>query len=313
MKSNTKFLNGEDYNMSLKSLIKSYLDKYGRMDLKAVNGGEPSTNNQLLYSGELAILMYEYNKYFKHDEDMDLFTQDDFDNLMNGIKSSVVPGFPGLLSRHPDPYRIRLPLNGRPVSFDEILGASFVAGFSDPHFAELIVRHGEKYNWQYCDVPFYEKGGKLSKLFYNPIKTSVELYKYLKSAMSYEKDGLRKASQSFTWFYPLFFTHGASERHIYLAAAGAESSVWNQLSFLAAVFVASHKSDNVSSKALWIFRFKFLEAIGRETWITKKAKNFFMNMEVRRYGPEFERAIFKLYYTDSNHPFHWMVKYARLK
>jgi hypothetical protein len=299
--------------MSLKKLIKTYSDKYGRMDLKPVNGGEPSTNNQLLYTGELAILMFAYNKHFRFANDKNIFIQSDFDGLMEGILVSKVPGYPGLFSRHPDPYRLNLPLKGRPTSFDEILGAAFVSGLSAPQVAEAIVNHGEKYDWQYCDVPSFEKGGSISQLFLSPVRTAKELYSYLKEAFSYEKDGLRKASQKYTWFYPLFFSHSSSSRLVYRSAAGINSGFWDKLSFLPSVLVASMKSDNVSTKVLWYFRLKFLETIGRETFGSKLAKRFYKWSETRRYGQDFEKELFKLYYTDTNHPFHEMINYARLR
>jgi hypothetical protein len=299
--------------MALKKLIKTYLDRYGRMDLKPVNGGEPSTNNQLLYTGELAILMFAYNKHFKFADDKDVFTQFDFEGLMSGILDSKVPNYHGLFARHPDPYRLGLPLRGRPTSFDEILGVAFVAGLSAPQVAEAIVRHGEKFDWQYCDVPGFEQGGSTSKFILHPIKTATELYKYLKEAFTYEKDGLRKASQKYTWFYPLFFSHSGSSRLVYHAASGSDLGLGDQLSLLLSVAVASIKSDNISTKVLWYFRLKFLEVTGRETRITELAKRLFKSKESKRYGADFEKELFKLYYKDANHPFHQMIDYARLR
>jgi hypothetical protein len=299
--------------MALKKLIKTYLDKYGRMDLKPVNGGEPSTNNQLLYTGELAILMFAYNKHFKFADEKDVFTQSDFDGLMEGILVSKVPNYPGLFARHPDPYRLGLPLKGRPTSFDEILGAAFVAGLSAPQVAEAIVRHGERFDWQYCDVPSFEQGGEISRLFLNPVRTFAELKDYIKAANTYEKDGFRKAAQNFDWFYPLFFSHSSSSRLIYKAAAGIDYGFWLGLSVLPSIIVASIKSDNISTKVLWYFRLKFLETIGRESFGTRLAKRIYKWSETKRYGKDFEKELFKLYYKDVNHPFHQMIDYARLK
>lgn len=299
--------------LSLKALVKTYLDKYGRMDLKPVNGGEPSTNNQLLYTGELAILMFEYNKHFKFADDKNVFSQADFDGLLHGIMASKVPNYHGLFARHPDPYRLGLPLRGRPTSFDEILGAAFVAGLAAPQVAEAIVRHGERFDWQYCDVPSFEQGGSKSQFILHPVKTATELVKYIKEARSYEKDGFRKASQKYTWFYPLSFSHNASNRIIYKAAAGGSLGSGDQVGAVLAAAVAALKSDNISTKVLWYFRFKFLEMTGRETTLTKLAKRFYKHKETKRYGKDFEKELFKLYYKDANHPFHKMIEYARLR
>jgi hypothetical protein len=100
---------------------------------------------------------------------------------------------------------------------------------------------------------------------------------------------------------------------VYHAAAGGSLRSGDQVGAVLAAVVAALKSDNISTKVLWYFRFKFLEMTGRETTLTKLAKRFYKYKETKRYGKDFEKELFKLYYKDTNHPFHKMIEYARLR
>lgn len=276
--------------------IKEYLDKFGRMDLTPVNGGEPSTNNNLLYSGELAILMKLVN------DKKPQFSASGFIALKEAVLKSRVA--PGLYSRHPEPYRLNLPKQGRPTSFDEITGASFVFGLTNTKLAEEIVQHGELNYWQYCDVPKFEKGKPLSSMFSKGLFK--DLVSYYKEAKSYEKDGFRKASQNYPRFYPLFFQHSHSSRIIYRTAVGYSPTFANSFFSALALLVASLKKDNVSTRVLWFFRLKHLEIHNQKPLLVKLAEKLYNRSNKKMFGNI--KELFRLYYKDANHPFHKLIE-----
>jgi hypothetical protein len=164
--------------------MNEYFDNLGRMDLKPVNGGEASTNNQLLYTGELAILMKLVGGY----------APADFFALAEAVGECSLDNFPGLYTRHPEPYRFKTE-NGKPnfvpVSFDEILGACFTnwcAGEIKDN--ENILTHAELTNNRFCDIPNYELMdsylGMFSKGFWKDLKA------YYDEAKTYETSSERK-------------------------------------------------------------------------------------------------------------------------
>jgi len=287
--------------MDLETTIEYYKDNLGRMDLKPVNGKEASTNNQLLYTGELAILQKLIGN----------FQSSDFDSLRKAISSSQVSNYPGLYSRHPSPYRFKQK-DGKPdfvpVSFDEITGAVFTnwcAG--DLKANEHIVEHSELTNNRFCDVPGYELMDSYSSVFKAGFWK--DLKAYFTEARSYEKleTGLRKAVRNHPRFYPIFFKHSVTNVVVYLSGVGRKCSFLQSVAFFLAALVASFKKDNVSTKVLWWFRFRFLELTGTETVLTKLAKQFYNYSNENRLGEQWERVLFYEYFTDINHPFHRML------
>jgi hypothetical protein len=287
--------------MDLETTIEYYKDNLGRMDLKPVNGGEASTNNQLLYTGELAILQRLIGN----------FQSSDFDSLRKAISSCQVDNYPGLYSRHPVPYRFKQKdgkPNFVPVSFDEITGACFTnwcAG--DLKSNEHIVEHAQMTNNRFCDVPGYELIDSSASVFKAGFWK--DLKAYFTEARSYEKleTGLRKAVRNHPRFYPIFFKHSVTNFVIYLSGIGRKCSFIQSVAFFLAAFLASVKKDNTSTKVLWWFRFRFLELTETETFLTKLAKQFYNYTNNNRLGESWEVELFKAYYPE-NHPFHRILK-----
>jgi hypothetical protein len=278
--------------------IENYKDNLGRMDLKPVNGGEASTNNQLLYTGELAILMKLAGGY----------SQADFFRLLEAVYECSLEDFPGLYTRHPEPYRQRKTADGKPdfvpVSFDEILGACFTnwcAG--DIQDNENILTHAELTNNRFCDIPNYELMnsylGMFSKGFWKDLKA------YYDEAKTYEtlEAGARKAVRNHPRFYPMFFNHSSACSVLYAAGAGRNSSFLSCLVLFVSAILASVKKDNLSTKVLWWFRFRFLELTGKENVLTKLAKQFYNYTNKNRLGDDWEKQLFAAYYPEG-HPFH---------
>jgi hypothetical protein len=276
-------------------MFEKFKDIFGRIDLAPVNGGVYSTNNQLLYTGECAILMKLIN-------DKNLrFSSANFIVLKDAILTSKIA--PGLYSRHPEPYRRSLPKAGRPVSFDEITGASFVFGLTDTKLAKDIIDHGKANYWQYCDVPGFEKGKPLRSMFSKGFFK--DLSNYIKDALNYDSDGFRKASQSYTRFYPLFFRHSSSSRVVYRASVGDSCTISESIGASLALLVASLKSDNISTRVLWWFRLKHLEIHKKTPILLKLVKPIYFFSNKKKFGT-FKR-LFELYYKNPDHPFHSMI------
>lgn len=287
--------------MDLETSIEYYKDNLGRMDLKPVNRGESSTNNQLLYTGELAILM----------KLIGTFSQQDFQDLRNSVKTCQLVNYPGLYTRHPEPYRFRTKdgsPNFVPVSFDEITGACFTNWCAGDIISnEHIIEHADLTNNRFCDIPNYElMDGTL-----NVFKLSFwkDLIAYFKEANTYEsfETGLRKSVRNHPELYPIFFKHNTSTRRVYNSGCNRISSFGSNVVFLLAAFLASFKSNNISTKVLYWFRFRFLELTGTETFLTKLAKQYYNYTNENRLGEDWEMKLFSQYYTDVDHPFHEML------
>ena len=291
--------------MDIETSIEYYKDNLGRMDLKPVNKGEASTNNQILYTGELAILMRLAGG----------FQESDFKALHNSIQSCKITNVPGLYTRHPAPYRFKT-LNGMPnfvpVSFDEILGACFVNWCADEIKAnERIVQHAELTNNRFCDIPGYELMDSYETIFKQGLFK--DLRTYYEKAKTYPtlETGLRKEVRNTPRLYPLFFNHGNSTRFFYNAGSGRDNSFYAGITIFLAVLVASLKKDNLSTKVLWWFRFRFLELTKKETVLTKLAKQFYNYTNNNRLGEFWENDLFSEYYEDNNHPFHELLNHVQ--
>lgn len=287
--------------MDIETSIEYYKDNLGRMDLKPVNKGEASTNNQILYTGELAILMRLAGG----------FREADFKALHAAIQPCKIGNVPGLYTRHPEPYRFKT-LNGMPdfvpVSFDEILGACFVNYCAGEIKAnERIVQHAELTDNRFCDIPGYE----LMDSYENVFKAGLfkDLKAYYDKATTYAKfeTGLRKEVRNTPRLYPLFFNHNSATRFFYNIGAGRDNDILSGIAVFLAAFIASVKKDNLSTKVLWWFRFRFLEIAGKETFLTKIAKQYYNYTNKNRLGEFWENELFSSYYEDQNHPFHELV------
>jgi hypothetical protein len=138
-----------------------------------------------------------------------------------------------------------------------------------------------------------------------------DLKAYYKEAKSYEgktkfsalEAGLRKSVRNHPRFYPLFFKHNSTCYVLYLAGANRHGNFLEYVSLLLSVLVASFKSDNLSTKVLWWFRFRFLELTGKQTFLTKLAKQYYNYTNKNRLGEDWEKELFKQYYPEG-HPFH---------
>jgi hypothetical protein len=287
--------------MDIKTTIEFYKDNLGRMDLKPVNGKEASTNNQLLYTGELAILMKLSGE----------FNTLDFKRLHDSIQSCKIASVPGLYTRHAEPYRFKT-ANGMPsfvpVSFDEILGACFVNYcFGAINDNKKILQHAELTDNRFCDIPSYELMDSHENVFKRGLlKGLKEYYEKAKTYTTLET-GLRKEVRNTPRLYSIFFKHSRATRFFYAAGAGVGSSFMDSVLVFLAAFVASVKKDNLSTKVLWWFRFRFLELTGKETVLTKFAKQFYNFTNHNRLGEFWENDLFAEYYKDKNHPFHELV------
>lgn len=291
--------------MELKDNIRQFSDSIGRMDLKPVYGGKWTTNNNLLYTGELAVMMFFYNK--KHP---DFFTKEDFDRLLNAIKHCEVTGYPGLFSRHPEPYRRLLDSQGRvdfrPTSFDEIVGAKMTSYLAESSTSMDIYNHGKNNHWQYNDVPNHEKGISRWSVIFNKNLIS-NLKSYFKDAGTYDTGGLRKAAQHHSSLYPIFFTHSNSNRIVYSSDRDIKPSIGDSIIALFSSTIAAIKGDNTSTKLLWFFRFKYIEATGKDNLIIKSAKFLFKTINKLKDGDDWKNKYFNEYYVYF-HPLKRMAK-----
>jgi hypothetical protein len=132
-----------------------------------------------------------------------------------------------------------------------------------------------------------------------------DLKAYYDEARTYEtlEAGLRKSVRNNPRFYPMFFNHGSTCKLLYAAGANRDSSFLSCLVLFVSVILASVKKDNLSTKILWWFRFRFLELTGKENVLTKFAKQFYNYTNKNRLGDDWEKQLFAAYYPEG-HPFH---------
>lgn len=272
--------------------LSKYHDCIGRTTLfpamhEACLNQDYDTNNAVLWSGETAILLYEIYGYVPTEFKV---------NFIKSIQSQFIT--PGLLSRHPEPYRFKEDM--RPVSFDEFHGVAFLAAVI-PEFRknmDEIVEHGENNYWQYWDVPKYEKGKSWwSIVSWKGIK---ELYNYI------QEDSLRKSTIKYPELYPIFATHHFHQRAFYkMLSTKYKPSAFEELYFAVSGLLAAHK-DNYSSLSMWIFRWKALEHAGYHSKVLSWVRSYYNNKLHERFGSKYEQIVFANFYEDKEHPFHKM-------
>lgn len=280
-------------NNALDSHIKEYRDCLNRVTLRPANNEEClkqnyDSNNAILWSGEMAILMKETLGYVPGE-----YKQE----LINSITKHF--SSPGLLSRHPEPYRL-LP-DAKPISFDEYHGLAFLASVI-PEFRKTmdeVVEYGEKNYWQFWDIPGQEQGKPLWQLL--TLKNLKDFYYYL------QEENLRKATLKYPAWSALFATHHIHQQAMYkMLSTKYKPSLFEELYFAATAYFAKDK-DNYSSLSMWIFRFKALDQINYKSKIVSWVKKLYLNHLEERFGKDYELVVFSRFYEDENHPFHRMA------
>lgn len=283
----------ERTDFNLKAQIGVYTDCLGRTTLEPANREEClkqnyDTNNALLYTGELVILLQE-NEGIPAD-------------IKNKVLEFLPRHFvkPGLLSRHPEPYRFTRSM--KPISFDEFTGVGFMAAVIPElrTYLDQVVEYGEDNYWQYWDVPGHEKGRSWYDLLYP--KSLIQWIPYL------QEDSLRKSTIRYPELYPVFATHHFHQRAFYKMMSKSYKPNWFEELYFVAASVLSEDKDNYSSLAMWLFRYKALEHREYKSSIVNWAKERWRKKMTSRYGQKYNEVIFNLYYENDNHPFHAMAK-----
>lgn len=287
------------YAKSLETHIREYRDCLNRVTIfpadheKCLNQDYDS-NNAILWSGEMALLMKE--SYGSVPEDYRK-------NIVTSIKNHFSK--PGLLSRHPDPYRFSPTM--KPISFDEYHGVAFLAAVI-PEFRETmdeVVEYGEKNHWQFWDIPGQEQGKPLWSLL--TIQNLKDFYAYL------QEENLRKATLKYPAWSALFATHHIHQRALYkMFSTKYKPSLFEELYFTATAYFAKDK-DNYSSLAMWIFRFKALDEINYNSKPIAWVKKLYLSRLEERFGANYESVVFEQFYIDTNHPFHRLAAMPEIK
>jgi hypothetical protein len=280
------------------AVSKEHLDQYtdclGRTTLLPSNipnclNKDYDSNNAILWSGEMAILLKDFHGEVPED-------------VKNQLKKFLPSHFvkTGLLSRHPEPYRYLDTM--RPISFDEYTGVAFMASVIPElsKFMDDTVEYGIKNNWQFWDVPTYENGKSLKTLF--SLKALKQWVPYL------QEESLRKSTIKYPELYPLFATHHIHQQAFYkMMSSKYKPSLFEELYFAVASYFAEDK-HSWSSLNMWIFRYKAIEYKKYDSKIISYMKERFEKKMLKRFGMFYETLVFQQFYEDYNHPFHLISK-----
>jgi hypothetical protein len=278
---------------NLDNQIKTYTDCLGRTTLEPANIPECKkenydTNNALLFTGELVILMKELK------------------GVPSDIKKQITTFLPkhfikpGLLSRHPEPYRFRKDM--KPISFDEFTGVAFMASVIPElrPYVDDIVKYGLENNWQYWDMPGYEKGKSWFELLYPT--ALLQWIPYL------QEENLRRGTVRYNKLYPLFATHHFHQRAFYKMMSLSYKPNWIEEAYFVGASLLAEYTDSSSSFAMWLFRYKALEHRNYQSPMIKWASSHWREKMREKFGEQYDKVIFQMYYESKDHPFHHMAE-----
>lgn len=275
--------------------VEEYSDCFGRTTLYPAKLDEClaqnyDSNNAILWSGEMAMLLKE-----------------NLGSVPEEFKTKMLQVMPlhfsqpGLLSRHPHPYRYNEDM--KPISFDEYHGLAFLSTVI-PEFKETmdqVVEYGQKNHWQFWDMPGHEKGKPLwSLLTFSNLKLFFTEY--------LQEDHLRRATLKYPSWYPLFATHHLHQRAFYkMTSKSYKANFFEEVVFATAGVLAANGNDNFSSMAMWMFRYKALNHLNYDSKVIKWSEKYFKEKLTDRFGPNYPQYVFQKFYKDQEHPFHLLA------
>lgn len=288
---------------ALQYLLTTYTDILGRVSLKPSNKDKESTgdfdsNNALLYTGELSLLLkkaglYTFNYQVQH-------------NLAYS-SCTVRFGNEAVLTRHPEPYRFNP--NMRPLSFDELRGL-FMAATVNPQLKPIalaLIRYGENNNWVFTDQPNEEyKGKSLLSLLKTPKETVSQwkAYRARAKGIGLDNGGMRKAAQEFKYLNPMFFWSQPSNRMFYKMCANRDTTLLERSWFLLAEILGAFEKDDGqnSSRLMGGFMHLALNNVEHKSLLVKAARLVYHTSCRYHFGRDYMYDMCSKYYKEEHHP-----------
>jgi hypothetical protein len=285
---------------SMFDLLLQYTDIIGRCTVYPTNRaaelqGNFDSNNALLYSGELALLL--------HRSDLYSFSYQTQHNLAWAM-CTIKFGNEALITRHPEPYRLKP--NMRPLSFDELRG-TFMAATVNPQLmplAKALIRYGENNNWVFTDQPNQEYQGKsLLSLLKTPQETFSQLKAYRARAkeIGLDNGGMRKAAQEFKYLNPMFFWTKPSDRAFYKLCAGQSATMWEKSFFLLSEMIGVFSKD-AGSRLMGGFMHMALNNVKHHSMLVKAARLVYHWGSRYHYGKNYMYELADEYFAAPHHP-----------
>jgi hypothetical protein len=297
---------------AIKRMQKDYTDVHGRVTFYLAEHSDPensryATQNNNLWTGEANILMY-----LTQDVPSDLYSIQ-HDNFYRSLRSVTIE--PGLITRHPDPYRFTEYYD--PVSLDEYAGICYsLAVFQESrHEADQMVEYGKKHHWAFIDdipgtdpLESVKKVGLLS-VFFTFLKTLGYIVKS-KLTGSYDKGTMEQIMHENQGLKDLSRIRLPKDRLLLKATSlNAKPTFSEQLWLLVSTFMTTRKrNDETSGKCLAFFKFKALKALNYQPFLVRMAKKMFHRRMKKKYGDNYMEKVFREYFYDINHPFHTLIK-----
>jgi hypothetical protein len=297
---------------ALKRMQKDYTDIHGRVTFYLASHSDPensyyATQNNNLWTGEANILMY-----LTQDVPSDVYSIQ-HDNFYKSLRSVTLE--PGLITRHPDPYRFTKWYD--PVSLDEYAGVCYsLSVFQESrHEADQMVEYGNTHQWAFIDDipgtdPFesVKKDGLLLVFF-----TFLMVLAYIvktKALGTFDKGTMEKIMQKSQGLTHLSRIRLPKDRLLIKSVSlNSKPTFSEQIWLLLSTFMTTRKSnDETSGKCLAFFKFKALKALNYQPFLVRMAKKMFHKRMKKKYGDNYMEKVFNEYFHDHNHPFHTLIK-----
>lgn len=289
---------------ALQHLLTTYADIIGRVSLKPSNKSKESigdfdSNNALLYTGELALLLklsglYTFNYQVQH-------------NLAFTKCAIQFRGGYAVLTRHPEPYRYDPDM--RPLSFDELRGFFMAATINRQlkPLADSLIAYGEKNSWVFTDQPHEQFMGKpLLSLLKTPKETLSQWKAYRARAkeIGLDNGGMRKAAQEFKYLNPMFFWTQPSNRMFYKMCAGHKTTLLERMWFLLSEVAGAFDKDDGqnSSRLMGGFMHLALNNVDHKSLLVKAARLVYHTSGRYHFGRDYMYAMCSKYFKEPHHP-----------
>jgi hypothetical protein len=288
----------------MQNLTYPFVDPIGRPSDKPVDQELGITDNPLLFSGELALLLDGLKK----------LTFKDYTWMEKILEDCRVTK--GLYARHPKSYEQQYSIAPNRVSHDEYNGIVFMA-IAFPalrHHLEDILSYGEAHNWQYNDLaPF----GDFFRVFkQNPRDTISKLKEYLADIKANPNDTNAVDLRHDGDITSLSSIRQPRDTAFYKIAAGRKVSLLEVLWLSIAIVLSTNKDLEDGSRGGTMLMAWFRNQALRKCKIglpIKLAIKFFNWRLTRKYGKEFPIVLINRYFDrvasdGSRHPLIHLVK-----
>lgn len=291
----------ETKEQALFTLINDYTDVLGAVTLSPKTLFNPligqfGNENPHLFNGEAALLLRL--NYLENSIYYEKFVANGLRHLESTQVVSSGKAVPGLYMRHPPYLYGTSHQDWHALSRDEHAGMTYLsAAIGKPEIMKEIIQYGKEHNYAYIE----ERPG------YDPIKVAGgNVFASIKKIWDLVKT---KNSDDDIFLDALSRIRQYNDRSFYKIGAKEEPSAFESIQMSIGILLSAFTAkEDTSGKIMSFFKLVTFDILGYKTPTSRIIRKVFDIRLRRQYGNDYMAEIFKVYFKDTNHPFHRLVQ-----